>query len=197
MRRNVFRSTRSRIAAISLLSTLASCSGFAGKSNGLPDSDDELMIAIATLAKKGPKAICNRAEVEETLGIVISDLVTKNEDLNTSNAIRDETSTSIRPKNRSTSFSSAGYIRFSSKSTSFCGISIKLDEARLCDRTSPKAQQIMGSGYLLSPVTQHVPPNSASVMYKFGKEEEVKVYLGPIGEKCGNWFSINAKGIWK
>jgi hypothetical protein len=197
MRRNVFRSTRWRIAAIFLLSTLASCSGFAGKPNGLPDNDDELMIAIATLAKKGPKAICNRAEVEETLGIVISDIVTKNEDLNTPNAIRDETSTSIRSKRRSTLFSSAGYVRFSSKTTSRCYLSIKLDEGRLCDRTSPKAMQIMGSGYLSSSVTQHMPPNSASVIYKFGSEEDTVVALGSIGQKCGNWFSINAKGIWK
>jgi hypothetical protein len=197
MKRNDFRSTRSQIAAISLLSTLASCSGFAGKPNGLPDSDDELMIAIATLAKKGPKAICNRAEVEETLGIVISDIVVLNRDLNTPDEIRRETAKSIRSKNRSTPFRSAGYLRFSSKATSLCRLAIELDEGRLCDRTSPKAMQVMGSGYLSSSVTQHMPPNSASVIYKFGSEEDTVVALGPIGQKCGNWFSIDVEGIWK
>jgi hypothetical protein len=164
---------------------------------GLPKSDEELLAAIAKIAQLGPNAVCDQKTVETELGVVIEKVVIENRNANTSEAIRDETSITIRSKDSKSNFKSAAYVRFSSKLTSFCRIAIQFEEDRLCDRKSLNAHRIMGGQDSVTATTQHTT-QMASVMYKFnGDGNETVVTLGGANQQCGNQFSISSKGLWK
>jgi hypothetical protein len=175
----------------------SSCTLVQSNVDGLPDSDKELMGAIAKLAKQGSEAICNPRIVEDTLGILIRDIVVKRNDLTLTDGAKYELSTSITAKSGHAVFLDGAYIRHRSPEISKCWLAIKLKGERMCDRTSDETTKLMGVRHQVSPTNPH-STSGGSVTYSFYLDSKLTVVaLGDVTAKCGNFFAIDSEGTWK
>jgi hypothetical protein len=176
---------------------MSSCSLVQSNVESLPESDAELMAAIAKLAKQGSRGVCNPSMVEESLGILIRDSQVKRNDFNLTEGAKYEISTSIMQKNGRTVFDDSAYVRHLSPEVSKCRIAIKLNGERMCDRTSGQMTKLMGVMHKVSPTNSH-STSGGSVTYSFYFDSKLTVVaLGDVTAKCGNFFAIDSEGTWK
>lgn len=164
---------------------------------GVDDSDEELLVTVASLAKRGAQAVCNPAALEKQLGIKIAKLVVRRhepgdgsftEKQETENIVSVSTGAALK----------GSFIRFRSASTSFCSFGVEVPNFRLCDRDSMRVQMIMGTPVLYGPDSPHGTQRS-SMQFEYGSPSSNRtlVVLGDTGQRCANSFAIFSNGEWK
>jgi hypothetical protein len=202
MRRDIFmRKDFSKLPSVGLISSLlcialVSCSVNKGASKGLPKSDDALLIAIVSLAKRGHVAVCEPLMIAETLGIMIDAKSSTSTDVGTDKEIRSEKSSKLVSIDLTDAVLEGTYYRFASNSLSYCQIGVRLKPNRLCQSNST-FEKAFGQKMQLSTPSPHGPPKSSRIFQLETSGLQTVIGLGDHESNCANEFTISSKGLWK
>jgi hypothetical protein len=184
------------IAFVVTAMILTSCVSSHSRLNGLPKSDDDLLVAISDSVKPGHPAVCDVQKVSTKLGISIKSLSVKSSDLGTNRESLSEESSSIFSSDSIDAVLFGAYYRFASSEDCYCQIGLKLKPDRLC-QPSNVFENTFGQKYQLSSPSPHDPQSSSRMFTVEANGHLTTVSPGGYQSTCANGFSILCKGLWR
>lgn len=178
---------------------LAGCSSLAGaQPRGVDASDDELLVTLANLARRGTEAICNPTVLEKELNIKIGKLETQSFEVVRGEPVLRQTTSDVRAAIDTEKIKEGGYMRFRSSISRRCHIYIYFSSPRICNKFSEKTASIMGVPMSIGPYPPLPGPQYGAVMFVYGfGEAKTRVGLGDTSQLCANGFGISSEGDWK
>jgi hypothetical protein len=170
------------------------------QSHGVDASDEELLLTLASLARRGAEAVCNPQMLEKELNIKMGPTVVKIYPASDGKQIEVQETKNIYSEQRGDVFETATYSRVRSPGRrSDCRLEIIFRESRLCAAAAAHTQALLGTQTIISDPPMHSIGYGYGYNYRYETATgvESRIRLGHSNQQCANGFSLTSNGEWR